>query len=268
MAQYSQHSSFPSLKAVFAMPLFTILCMAIPTVIEQVGHASLDWMGIMPRNPQFLVGILLGPLHHGDWMHLASNGISLFLFGSALYFFYWHLATKVWFIMYVSTAVLVWGLARGNTLHIGISGFVYALAFFLFISGIVRRNRRLAVLSLLLALFYGSMVYGILPNQPGVSWESHLIGALVGVVTAVYYRHSPSGVESFDQPLPEAPDVIGDAWMSGTDAIVFKPGLEKESLPSGLSHDWNNQEVVFQYHAPGWAVNDKDARDRAGHLSA
>ena len=35
---------------------------------------------------------------------------------------------------------------------------------------------------------YGSLAWGVLPTQPGVSWETHLAAALIGVALSIALR--------------------------------------------------------------------------------
>jgi membrane associated rhomboid family serine protease len=82
----------------------------------------------------------------------------------------------------------VW-LAGRDAWHIGASGLIYGLASFLFFSGIIRKYFRLVALSLLIVFLYGSMVWGIFPNiYKNVSWESHMLGFISGIILAVAYR--------------------------------------------------------------------------------
>ena len=85
------------------------------------------------------------------------------------------------------TGLWVWAFAR-HSFHIGASGVVYSFAAFVFVSGFLRRNFRLIALSLLVVFQYGGMIWGVLPITEGVSWESHLLGGLTGVMLAYYYR--------------------------------------------------------------------------------
>lgn len=142
--------------------------------------------GIVPRTPIGLVGIIMGPLVHGDIYHLLSNTIPLLFLGSVLFFFYERIGTAVFFRAYFWTNILVWLFARPAN-HIGASGVVYALAFFLIFFGFFRRDFVSLFISAVILLTYGGVFYGILPGDPYVSWESHFAGALVGISTAVTY---------------------------------------------------------------------------------
>ncbi|MGD9328775.1 MAG: rhomboid family intramembrane serine protease [Cyclobacteriaceae bacterium] len=140
-------------------------------------------LGIYPRTLHGMVGILLAPLIHGNMLHLISNSLPLLFLGIILFFFYDRIARKVFFQCYFFTNILVWIFAR-QSLHIGASGLVYGLASFLIFFGMFRKDFKSILISLIILLLYGGLVYGIFPQQPGVSWESHLMGALVGLSTA------------------------------------------------------------------------------------
>ena len=144
---------------------------------------DLALLGIYPRSFQGMVGILLAPLIHGNMLHLISNTLPLLFLGIILFLFYDRIARKVFFQCYFFTNILVWIFARPS-LHIGASGLVYGLASFLIFFGMFRKDFRSIIISLLILVLYGGLVYGIFPQQPGVSWESHLMGALVGLATA------------------------------------------------------------------------------------
>jgi membrane associated rhomboid family serine protease len=72
--------------------------------------------------------------------------------------------------------------------HIGASGLVYGLVSYVFVAGLLRRDRRAIAASLLVALLYGTLAWGVLPLQPGVSWEMHLAAAVIGVLLALWLR--------------------------------------------------------------------------------
>jgi len=142
--------------------------------------------GILPRTTYGLIGILTAPLIHGNSVHIISNTIPLLFLGWTLFFFYDAIAKKVFVICYFLTNVLVWIFARPS-MHIGASGIVYGIAFFLIFYGFFKKDFKSLIISATIIFFYGSMVYGLFPNQPGISWESHLIGAIVGGYAAMNF---------------------------------------------------------------------------------
>ena len=156
--------------------------------IETQFGISLSVFGILPRELLGLIGIIFGPLLHGSLLHLVSNTLPVLLLGVTLYYFYGNIARDVFLVCYFGTGLLVWLFAR-TTFHIGASGLIYGIASFLFVSGIVRKELKSIIIAIAVAVIYGGLVYGLLPTFPGISWESHLFGALVGVVIAIQYRN-------------------------------------------------------------------------------
>jgi membrane associated rhomboid family serine protease len=75
--------------------------------------------------------------------------------------------------------------------HIGASGLVYGLVTFLFFSGVFRKDASSVALSLIVIFLYGGMLYGLIPNNSGISYESHIVGAIIGILIAFYFRKVP-----------------------------------------------------------------------------
>ena len=144
-------------------------------------------LGILPRNFSGLVGIFSSPMIHGSFSHLISNTAPLVFMGLGIFYFYPKVAYKVFTIIYLGTGIFVWLFAR-EVYHIGASGIIYGFVSFLFFSGIFRKDNRSIALSLVVIFLYGGLIWGILPVEQGVSWESHLFGAVVGIIAAFIFR--------------------------------------------------------------------------------
>lgn len=144
-------------------------------------------LGILPRNISGLVGIFTSPLIHGSFSHLMSNTAPLVFMGIGIFYFYPKVAYKVFTIVYLGTGILVWIFAR-EVYHIGASGIIYAFVSFLFFSGIFRKDNRSIALALVVIFLYGGLIWGVLPIEKGVSWESHLFGAIAGTTTSFVFR--------------------------------------------------------------------------------
>jgi membrane associated rhomboid family serine protease len=173
---------FPSL---FVLALWLIL------LLEKGLGADWHRWGIYPRTLGGLRGILTEPLIHSGARHLFSNTIPLLILGWCLFYFYNDIGGWVVPVVWLSSGLLTWSIGR-ESWHIGASGLVYALSFFLFFSGIFRRHIPLLALSLLVVFMYGSTVWNMFPIaelvDPAVSWEGHLSGALSGLLSAVVFR--------------------------------------------------------------------------------
>jgi len=183
-------------------------------VVELQTQSSFSHYGVLPRTLVGLRGVLLMPLLHRDVAHLAANSVPLFVLTLALLNFYPKVSLRFMIAAPILCGALVWGFAR-QSFHIGASGVIYALAAFLFFSGVFRRDRKSMGAAMIVAFLYGSMVWGVLPIYPETSWEGHLFGAISGWVLAILWRN-------VDRPQPpEWPDEEDDnevdqiPWQSG-----------------------------------------------------
>src|SRR2546427_10496621 len=97
-------------------------------------------------------------------------------------------AIKVIPAVYLGPGIAVWLFAKESTIHVGASGLIYGLVSYVFVAGLIRRDRRAIAASLLVSFLYGASVWGVLPIEPGVSWETHLAAALIGLALALALR--------------------------------------------------------------------------------
>lgn len=167
------------------VPFRLVFLMWAAFFVELMFGIPLSIFGIVPWEPIGLIGIFTGPLLHGSFNHLLSNTVPMLFLGSLIFFFYEKIGGVIFFRSYFWTNILVWLFGRQDSSHIGASGIVYGLAFFLIFFGIFRRDFMSLLISIVVILLYGGVIYGVLPTDPRVSWESHFAGALVGIYTAI-----------------------------------------------------------------------------------
>ena len=162
---------------------FVTLMWVLEIVDVFVFRQGLNVYGILPREIIGLRGILFAPFLHGGFAHLISNTIPFLLLG--------------WFVMLQETSeffivtpiiMLVSGLGvwllGAPGLHIDASGVIFGYLGFLLARGFFERNFPSILLSLIVGSLYGGLIWGVLPIQPGVSWEGHLFGFIGGVLAA------------------------------------------------------------------------------------
>lgn len=145
-------------------------------------------LSLQPGSWVHIHGVVTMVLVHADAAHLWSNTLGLLLLLSLLFVRYRPVAWLVLSLSWVLTGFFVFFLAKENTQHIGASGFLYALLIFLIVAGLLAANRSLRMLSFVLIMYYGSMVWGVFPLQRHVSWEGHLSGAITGFILAILLR--------------------------------------------------------------------------------
>lgn len=159
------------------------------TVVEIINLLSgrmLNQFGNIPRYVPGLSGIVLGPFIHGSLQHYLSNIVPLCIFSFLLlqYGLKRYVQITLWIL--AITGILVWLFGRSAT-HIGVSGVVYGYFGYLVLAGFLSGKFKLIVISVLVAFFYGGLIFGILPSTPFVSWESHLFGFIGGLAAAKYW---------------------------------------------------------------------------------
>ena len=182
------------MKKAFLIPISFALFMWLINIVQFVTGINFGGLGVHPRDNDSLIRILTSPLIHGNWEHLISNTLPLLILGVLLFLTYEKIAIWIWLLNYIFTGLLVWLFARGETYHIGASGIIYGLASFLFFSGFFRMDIKAIAIASGVAIFYGGLIWGILPMQPGVSWESHLFGGITGLTLSYLFRNKHKAV--------------------------------------------------------------------------
>jgi membrane associated rhomboid family serine protease len=167
---------------------FTALLWVIEVVDSAMNH-RLDQYGVQPRSGEGLLGIVFAPLLHAGWAHLEGNTVP------CLVLLFITLATGIARGM-LATAVIwvvagtgVWLVAGSNSDHIGASSLIFGWIVYLVIRGIVNKRLWEIAVGVVVLLLYGGALWGVLPGQPGVSWQGHLFGAVGGGLAAVLFSN-------------------------------------------------------------------------------
>ncbi|NLZ72724.1 MAG: rhomboid family intramembrane serine protease, partial [Bacteroidales bacterium] len=136
-------------------------------------------------------GIFAHTLIHNSFKHLFANTFPLFFLSWCLFYFYREIASYIFFFLWILGGIITFLIGKPGW-HIGASGLIYGLAFFLFFSGIIRKHIPLIAISLLITFIYGGLVWNMIPffAKSTTSWEGHLSGAIAGIVLAVLFRHN------------------------------------------------------------------------------
>ena len=172
------------LAALVTMATFTATLYLVEIADTVVTGGALERNGIVPREVDGLDGILWAPLLHGDWTHLAANTIPFVVLG-----FLAMAGGLGQFIAVTATIWLlgglgVWLTGGAMSYHIGASGLIFGWLAFLLARGFFARSARQIALGIVLFTVWGGMLLGVLPGQPGISWQGHLFGALAGLLAA------------------------------------------------------------------------------------
>jgi len=225
------------IRAVF-YPMVFILVMWIIKSIEVLWGLSFSHFGLYPLKWSGSIGIITMPFLHSDWNHLISNTFPFLVLTTMLFLFYKELAWKILIWITLLTGTWLWLGAR-EAFHIGASGVVYGLAAFLFFSGILRKNRKLMTLTLIVAFLYGGLIWGFFPEffpQKNISWEGHLLGFISGLLMAVYYRNDGPTEDVYHWDDSDVPDGEDAYWRS--EIATDKSSLTPNARPTRIQYHY------------------------------
>ena len=181
------------LRRALFIPLAMLLVMWVVRLVEYAFGIHLGFLGIHPMHLDGLPGIVLSPFLHGGFEHLLANTLPFLILSLALFYFYPQIAVKVLLGIWFLSGLWTWFGGQPTSWHIGASSLIYGFSAFLFFSGLIRKDTRLAALALIVAFLYGSMVWGVFPEffpEKNISWEGHLGGIVAGVILAVYFKNA------------------------------------------------------------------------------
>ena len=156
-------------------------------LFDQLLRLELIRFGLRPREAMGLIGLVTTPLLHFNLSHIVSNSLPLMIGGTMMLYLYPNSSIRALPMIFFGSSALAWIFARDN-IHIGASGLIYGLLAFVFVSGVLRRDMRSIGAALVIWFMYGSMIWGVLPAAPDMSWELHASGFVLGVWMAIVFR--------------------------------------------------------------------------------
>lgn len=151
---------------------------------QVVSNNAIVSYGIRPREIDGLWGILWAPFLHGSPEHLIANTVPLLILGWLVMLRDARHFIPVTLLSMLGAGLFAWTLGAPGSVHIGASGVVFGYLGFLILAGWFQRSLGAIALSILVTVLWGGVVVGVLPGQPGISWQAHLGGFLGGVLAA------------------------------------------------------------------------------------
>lgn len=160
-------------------------------VVNLFTGGYLSHFGIEPRQIGDAYAIATAPFIHSDVAHLGSNLAAFVVLGSLVLLQGLRYFMKASAVIILLGGALVWLLGRPGD-HIGASGWIFGLWSLVIALAWFERSPRNIAIALAIVFFYGGMVFGVLPTQGYVSFESHLFGAIAGVFAAFTLSKKPA----------------------------------------------------------------------------
>lgn len=217
-----------SFSIAFALVLLMWLVYALDSVLE----LDLYRYGVHPGEWEGLIGVITSPFLHStkDIGHIINNSVPTLVLTWLMFYHYRKIATPTFILIYLLSGTGTWILGNPNY-HIGMSGVIYGLTSFLVFSGFFRKNMRVAAISLFVIFIYGSMVWGILPIQPGVSWEGHLAGLFAGIIVAILFKRKGPQPTKLRYEVEEELGIEPELEYWKEDFVPPQPSILQENQP-------------------------------------
>ena len=165
----------------------------IVTFINEIFlRGRLNALGILPLNPVGLRGILFAPFLHGGFYHVAANTVPFIVLGLLVML---RNISDFYFVSIIAALVGglgTWLVGDPRSVHIGASGVIFGYFGYLLFRGYFERSFVAIAISLVIAVTYGSLIWGVLPTRSYISWEGHLFGFIGGIIAAKLLSPSKS----------------------------------------------------------------------------
>ncbi|MEO9324244.1 rhomboid family intramembrane serine protease [Nocardioides sp. C4-1] len=173
----------PWVVAAIGSGAFVVLLWLLEIVDASADH-RLDRYGIEPRTGDGLLGILFAPLLHGGWRHLEANTLPCLVLLFLVLLSGVARGLQATAIIWLVAGIGVWLVAGSGTIHLGASSLIFGWLVYLVLRGFWNRNTVEILIGVVLFLVYGGVLLGVLPGEPGISWQGHLFGAIGGGLAA------------------------------------------------------------------------------------
>ena len=248
--------------------LLLVLMWSIHLLQHVYPHSLFNW-GILPKEWIGLRGVIFSPFLHAteNFSHILNNSLPIAVLLGATIYFYRDVAGKVFFFSWFASGLLVWLFAQNTgSYHVGMSGVIYALAGFLFVSGTLRKHSSLQAISLFVTFVYGSMIWGVLPAGERVSWEGHLTGLITGIALAFIYRkkgvQQPKYQYEIEKELGIEPPDLEGMWLEN-----IRIAEERAEALKQQEIQPQTQVFVYDYVPKIKVIQDGNSRSNDQNLS-
>lgn len=200
-----------------------VALLAVVHAAQQGFDARL--FSVAPGSVRGLFGVLTAPLLHGSLEHIVANSVAILLLGTLAGWVYPRASLRGLPLMWVGSGLGAWALGAPGSWHLGASGVTHGLMFLVMGLALLRRDRAAIAASMIGFMFYGGMLLTVLPREPGVSWQSHLGGAIGGLVAAWLFRRLDPAAprKRYSWELEEEQAAL-DAARARAEREQFEPG--------------------------------------------
>jgi membrane associated rhomboid family serine protease len=168
-------------KPNFKLLFFICGFMTCVHAINMLSGFALNQFGIVPRNLGGLWAIVVSPFLHTGIFHLVNNMIALFVLSTLFMLHSNEKYIQSVIMICLLGGLMVWLFGR-NSSHVGASGLIFGLWSLCIASAFFEKKIIHIVIAFLVLVFYGGLIFGIIPRDPRISFEAHFFGLIAGIM--------------------------------------------------------------------------------------
>ena len=188
---------------VMFIPILFVFAIWFVKGYELISDSTLSGFSIIPWNTEKMINIFTFSFIHADFSHLINNSYPIIILGGIISSVYKEISNRVFFLSYMLSGIIFWFLGESIPV-IGASGVVYALGSFVLVSGFIKKQPRLAMLSFLVIFLNFFNLWGIIEiEQDNISQTAHLSGAIAGLIIAILFRNKGPQAKKYNYELEE-----------------------------------------------------------------
>jgi len=155
-------------------------------IVNILLKGRLNILGIYPRHPFGLLGVLFAPFLHASWAHLIMNSLMLLILGMMVLLYGKPIFIAVSVLTMLYSGLGIWLLGR-KSLHIGASALVMGYFGFLLVEAYYRPNLITIIVAAVCVFFFSGLFVNLFPQDKKTSWEGHVIGFISGIAAVYSY---------------------------------------------------------------------------------
>jgi len=169
---------------------FILICWLV-VIYDKVAPTKDSMLvhGIIPRQSRGLLGIMISPIIHVGFSHVATNTVGILILGTILMLYsltaFFGVTAFVWLV----GGFLTWCVGRSGYSVVGASGIVFGWFGYLIVTPFITRpfSFKGLALAVVAGVSYVGLIFGVFPKDPRVAWEANICGLISGVLCSVLY---------------------------------------------------------------------------------
>jgi membrane associated rhomboid family serine protease len=156
----------------------------VQAVNANMGEVLDQDYGILPRTAHGLIGIAAAPWLHASWQHIEGNSLPFLVLATLAAWRGLGRFALASLIIIVVAGLGTWLISPAGVVTIGASGWILGLFTYTVARGFFQHRLADVITALIAGALYWGIIFDVVPQGGGISWQDHLSGAIGGLIAA------------------------------------------------------------------------------------